>query len=222
MKKIIYTFVFTLLLSQGCENKSEVAPNFDLEKLAFLTSKDADFQAFSASNRVILNSIDNILLKMDKAGREKYKLEFSLLLAKENGTEKAEKIAKMIGFNSVSHLYSTAEVGFKRYALFIKNNDVFNELNHEQQNYVIRQASLMVAMKTLSNGRTESCVLAYRDCTQKAETDFAVSSAACSATGALYGPFAWAICQGSAALVYAADGIGCLSSYDDCDDNHVN
>lgn len=211
-------YAFAIFTLQSCETKNELLPQseFDIEALAVKSSKDTDFQNFVASNRKILNSIDEKIMKMNSLEREKYLDDFKQLLLLPDNLEKAEKIAQMTGLSSLEQFYLIDKEASESYQKYLAKNSLITNLNDIQRKELFQLAIQKINLEVFSNARVESCVTDYRDCVNNAESSFAVSSAACSATGRLFGPSAWAICQGSANLWYAADGIFCMRAYNRC------
>ncbi len=67
MKKLFFMHIFAFVIAmQSCETKNELLlqDELDIEVLALKASKDIDFQNFITSNRKILNSIDEKIMKI--------------------------------------------------------------------------------------------------------------------------------------------------------------
>jgi hypothetical protein len=150
---------------------------------------------------------------MNSFEREKYLDDFKQLLLLPDNSEKAEKIAQMNGFSSLEQFYLIGKEASESYQKYLAKNSFIGSLSEIQRKEFFQLTIQKINAEIFSNARVESCVTEYRDCVGSNESSFAVSSAACAATGSIFGPVAWAICQGSANLVYAAGGISCMRTY---------
>ncbi len=187
-------------------------------------NKDPLFISIMQQNETIKSKFNNSLSRVS----DNTEVSISTLRSSIELTKNYEELVVILGYSSVNEfedfnrkLFSTYQEFFKKYPILNIDNSLSPIYKDAVSLYFtseITEHETSDSNERIAGGCAGGvgCIRSAVDCDRDAEVDFAVASASCTGLG--WFAVGWALCQGSANLVLAADKIGCAYQLEKCCD----